>query len=42
MAEKRGTIVRLSRTALFALVRGLSAAAGSALVGLAIWWLQHR
>ncbi|MFB4292434.1 hypothetical protein ACBI99_32655 [Nonomuraea sp. ATR24] len=42
MAGKRATIARLSRTALFALVRGLAAAAGSALVGLAVWWLQHR
>ena len=32
---------RLARTALFAVVSGAATAAGTALVGLVIWWITH-
>ncbi len=32
---------RLARTALFSLVKGAAYAAGSALVGAGVWWLQE-
>ncbi|MCX5199272.1 hypothetical protein OOK31_36235 [Streptomyces sp. NBC_00249] len=35
------TARRLSRAALFSLVRGASYAMGASLTGYAIWWLQH-
>ncbi|WP_405144333.1 hypothetical protein OG589_41530 [Sphaerisporangium sp. NBC_01403] len=41
--SRRGRLVRrLARTAAFALVRGVAAAAGSSAVALAVWWLQAR
>ncbi|GAA2798139.1 hypothetical protein [Nonomuraea dietziae] len=40
--NKNRTIRRLRDAALFSAVRAISAAAGSALVGAVIWWLQNR
>ncbi|UFR00552.1 hypothetical protein KBP30_04865 [Streptomyces sp. Go40/10] len=37
--RRRGTVRRLGRAALFAVVRGMAGAAGSALVaGWLLWW----
>jgi hypothetical protein len=41
-AKRRGRLRRLSNAALFALVRGAATATGTALVGLASWWLAHH
>jgi hypothetical protein len=38
----RRTTRGLSRAVIFAAARGAATAAGSGLVGLAIWWITHR
>lgn len=39
---KKRTMRRLGRTALFAAVRGASAAAGSSVIATLIWWFGTR
>lgn len=40
--KSRSNTRRLRTAIIFAAARGAAAAAGSSLVGLAIWWLTHH
>lgn len=42
MKVQRTTARRLGRAVVFAAARGAATAAGSGLVGLAVWWVTHR
>jgi hypothetical protein len=42
MKNTKQTIRRLSQAAMFSTVRGVAAAAGSAVVAVIIWWLQNH
>ena len=41
MATKR-TLRKLGKAALFSAVRAAAAAVSTGIVGVIIWWLQHR
>ncbi|MEU8252382.1 hypothetical protein [Nonomuraea sp. NPDC048916] len=42
MKDRSATLRRLSRAAMFAAIRGIAAATGSAIVAIIIWWLQNN
>ncbi|MFF3754096.1 hypothetical protein ACFYYH_27135 [Streptomyces sp. NPDC002018] len=40
--NKRGTVRRLGRAAMFSAVRGLASAAGAAVLTGVVWWVRSR
>ncbi|KUN81060.1 hypothetical protein AQJ66_24800 [Streptomyces bungoensis] len=41
-ARRTDTVRRLSRVAVFGLVRGMAAATGSALIAAVTWWMREH